>query len=176
MFYAFFMIGALDKSEKKYFLSLPALKYIAVFFILLLFLMFKRVANYIDAQAYFNAAHYIFNEQKNPNKALEYLHQARKRDKDNSAIDFLAGSIYLSGNHIEDAIINFKKAVKDNPYRAAYHYHLARALALSGSRKNKEKAMFEFSEALSYNPLRIEYQKAYDQYKKDFLSYENTGS
>ena len=175
-FYAFFMIGALDNQTKQYVLKTPLLKYASVLLIVILFFIFKTALNYLDAQAYFNASHYIFNERKDTQKSLKYLYEAQKLDNDNSAFDFLMGSIYLSDNSYEKAIESFQQAVNKNPYRAAYHYHLGVALAKSGSNKNKEKALFEFSEAISYNPLKVEYRNAYEQYKKGIIVYENTGS
>jgi len=175
-FYAFFMIGYLGKYDKQSLLKIPFLKYVVVLVMLTLFLVFKTVTNYLGSQAYFNASHYEINEQKNTEKALKYLREAQKLNQDNSAVDFLMGSIYLSDKSYKKAIEAFTQAVEKNPYRAAYHYHLALALAKSGLEKNKEKALFEFSEALSYNPLRIEYKKAYEQYKKGIIVYENTGS
>ena len=175
-FYAFFMVGYLGKYENEYLVKIPFFKYIIVLLVIALFFMFKTVTYYLDAQAHFNAAHYIFNERKDHKKAFEHLREAQKLDSANSAIDFLMGSIYVSDKNYKKAIESFTQAVEKNPYRAAYHYHLGLALAKSGVNENKEKALFEFSEALSYNPLRVEYKKTYEQYKKGFIVYENTGS
>jgi tetratricopeptide (TPR) repeat protein len=64
--------------------------------------------------------------------ALRYAHAAQLKRPDVAAFNDTAGWVYLKKNMPDEAIENFRSAIRQEPASAEYHYHLALALFNKG--------------------------------------------
>jgi Flp pilus assembly protein TadD len=91
-----------------------------------------------------------------PKLALAYAHRARQAVPNNAGVEDTLGWVYLKLKQTDQALEIFHRVVRDNPGRAAFHYHLALALEQNGDRESARK---EAETALKSTPAKEEEPK-----------------
>ncbi len=165
-FLAFYFLGIVDArtAEKPFELALHKNKLIILLIcVLFIAINHKNISNYLDAQAYYDAARYVYKQEHDTTQALELLNTAIEKNPSNGKLYFLAGTICFHEDMIDKSIRFFEEAVKYDHHRASYHYQLGLAYQKSSQKNYREKAVIEFSKAIEYNPQKQEYLKTYHE-------------
>jgi Flp pilus assembly protein TadD len=91
--------------------------------------------------------------ESDPTLALAYAHRARQAVPNNAGVEDTLGWVYLKMKQTDQALEIFRAVARDNPGRAAFHYHLALALEQKGDRESARK---EAETALKSTPAKEE--------------------
>lgn len=163
-FLAFYFLGIVDTrhTEKPLKLDVHKNKLIILLLCVLFIVMAnKYITGFLDAQAYYDAAKYVYREERDVNQAVELLNDAIQINPSNPKLYFLLGSMYLNEGQVINAIDALEDAVARDQHRASYHYQLGKAYLQSGENQFSDKAIIEFSKAMQYNPHNNDYKQAY---------------
>jgi O-antigen ligase len=100
-------------------------------------------------------------ERENPVAAFEEIRRAVSLSPDNAFYQAAAGSLAVRLGKFDEAIGYYRAAINNDPFRASYHWRLARAeMAAHGV---DDKARQQLQQAVALNPTNQRYRQTPDE-------------